>query len=763
MAEYEKSVALQMIERHGSRATRAAIRLGVTTTVRAGMALTALLGATAAPSLCAQEIASLRLTPVRVSIAVGGRETVIATARDESGNRVTVSGMRWTTSDPDVANVQPDPTYSQAFVVLGIGPGAARIEARIGNQRAVVEVEVTPAAVVVPPLEDATILRIRPRNVLLLPEEEIQLRPQFFLEDGSQGAASPLSWRSLQDIATVSEDGVVLGVSPGEGVIEARTATGLFARVFVEVTRARFAFGMDTLTLSPDQVDTIQVTVPDDDNRSVSSVGLDWISTDVAVARVTPLGVVTAVAPGVAEIVVSGYGQDRRLPVRVHRLVDVLVVTPSQAGVINVPPGGAMEFTAKAIAEDASDIPEAPLTWHVADTSIARFDATSNELYGVALGRTTLTVEVTGLRGEWDIEVATSGLALEDERLGLGRGNRTRLRAWFIDDAGAPITEARDLAWLSLDEGVVEVDSSGTVVARGFGTARVVALTRWDIADTAIVHVTGSVLVTSTRAGSPDIYSFDPDDPSQFHRMTDLPGSETHATYSPDGARIAYISDATGTTDLYVANADGTDPRNLTNSTAIEGTPAWTPDDQHLLYESDASGTTQIWIMNADGTQVRQLTQGKYVNAYPAVSPDGRTVAFASQRDGNFDIYLMNLDGSEERNITNSSPDETLVAWVGNNTLAFITQQTGRRQTTRVVSTMRLGEDPVAISPAGTPVSHFAISPEGDWLALAIDAAGPRGTVENRLYLAALSGDGSIQEVPRAGDHDRLLSPSFRR
>ncbi len=123
----------------------------------------------------------------------------------------------------------------------------------------------------------------------------------------------------------------------------------------------------------------------------------------------------------------------------------------------------------------------------------------------------------------------------------------------------------------------------------------------------------------------------------------------------------------------------------------------------------------------------------------------------------------MNLDGSEERNITNSSPDETLVAWVGDNTLAFITQQPGRRQTTRVVSTMRLGEDPVAISPAGTPVSHFAISPEGDWLALAVDAAGPRGTVENRLYLAALSGDGTIQEVPRAGDHDRLLSPSFRR
>jgi Tol biopolymer transport system component len=79
-----------------------------------------------------------------------------------------------------------------------------------------------------------------------------------------------------------------------------------------------------------------------------------------------------------------------------------------------------------------------------------------------------------------------------------------------------------------------------------------------------------------------------------------------HPDWSPVGDQIVYQSPKSGSWDLYLINADGSNQRQLTNDPALEGLPAWSPDGQWLAYLSNAGGNWGIWLIRADGSQ-RQL------------------------------------------------------------------------------------------------------------------------------------------------------------
>ncbi len=93
---------------------------------------------------------------------------------------------------------------------------------------------------------------------------------------------------------------------------------------------------------------------------------------------------------------------------------------------------------------------------------------------------------------------------------------------------------------------------------------------------------------------------------------------DTAPAVSPDGSKIAFMSSGRGATDweIWVMNADGSNPQRLTNSRSNEGLPAWSPDGNSIAYVSDQGGLWAIWVMNADGSNQRKL-----VNM--SGSPDG--------------------------------------------------------------------------------------------------------------------------------------------
>ncbi len=97
--------------------------------------------------------------------------------------------------------------------------------------------------------------------------------------------------------------------------------------------------------------------------------------------------------------------------------------------------------------------------------------------------------------------------------------------------------------------------------------------------------------------------------------------SDTAPAVSPDGSKIAVMSSARGATnwEIWVMNADGSNPQRLTNNGSNEGLPAWSPDGKSIAYVSDQGGSWAVWVMNADGSNQRKLFN---MNG----SPDGKVL-----------------------------------------------------------------------------------------------------------------------------------------
>ena len=79
------------------------------------------------------------------------------------------------------------------------------------------------------------------------------------------------------------------------------------------------------------------------------------------------------------------------------------------------------------------------------------------------------------------------------------------------------------------------------------------------------------------------------------------------AVYSPDGSKIAFISNIGGDLEIYFMNIDGTNPVQLTDNTFGDIDVRWSPDGSRLLFASDRSGEWEIYVMGTDGSNVEMI------------------------------------------------------------------------------------------------------------------------------------------------------------
>lgn len=104
------------------------------------------------------------------------------------------------------------------------------------------------------------------------------------------------------------------------------------------------------------------------------------------------------------------------------------------------------------------------------------------------------------------------------------------------------------------------------------------------------------------------------------------------------------------------------------NSTRLDHTPQYSPDGSRIAFASDRSGSHEIWTCDADGSNAAKLTSfgGPYVAA-PAWSPDGRRIAFAVEADGTNDVYLIGSGGgSPVRLLREDWVAGMIPSWSGN-------------------------------------------------------------------------------------------------
>lgn len=737
----------------------------------------ALLLAAAGAPLAAQTVAEIQVAPPSISIKVGERYGLLATAYDRLGNVLPAAKVTWTSSNPKIAKI--DITGS----VLGVAAGVAIVEARAGQRRGQAAVQVTAAAAgtgeagqagaAVDPLAGqppgagpAAVLRIDPPSVYMLPSEHTRVAPRALSEDGSPAAPVQVTWKSLrEDIASVDQNGTVVALAPGQGTVQMSGPGGLTATAPVVVQQAEYAVQEGTaLTFAPGEVDTLHVVVPTQENRLINPVALTWASSDQSVAQVSLTGVVKAVGSGKATLTVSGFLQQKAVEVLVHRAVEFLAVRPTTREDVEVPLTATVRFIASALAADSSPVPEALLAWSVADTAIAAFDPATHVLTGKRIGRTQLNLHGPGPnppRAVWAVSVIAGSVKLSAARLGMALNARASLKASFADDTGAILGPASGLTWSSDAPGVAAVSEDGTVTGSSYGRARITASAPGGKSATADVFVEDELLLVSTRGGTSRLYWLDRSNLAALRRVTPDTAGATDPAISPDGSRIAFVSTRDGNPEIYVMDADGTNLTRVTSDPQADGRPAFTADGSGIVFQSLRSGKPQIWMAALDGGGARALTTDS-VNQTPAVSPDGGTIAYASVRNKNYDIWLMSRDGSNQRAFTKApQQNETEPRFLRDGSLAFIVERREANRTVRMVVKADLVTG--AITPlTGTdlPIAGFAVSGRGDLIALVVPT--DPNNRRNPLYRVQLQtvGAGTPTPIP-AGPAEQMMAPTF--
>ena len=191
-----------------------------------------------------------------------------------------------------------------------------------------------------------------------------------------------------------------------------------------------------------------------------------------------------------------------------------------------------------------------------------------------------------------------------------------------------------------------------------------------------------AIAFTTLRDGSgAHIYSVEVT--SQRVRPLVLTGDfSSGPVYSPDGLKFTYSSGVDDNTDIYLAQADGSASRRLTDSRAIDVSATWSPDARRIAFISDRAGTPQVYTMLADGTQVKRLTfQGNY-NQEPAWSPKGDLIAFSGRDEKrSFDIYTVNVETGKIARLTQNAGTNEKPAWSPNGRyIVYSSSRSGKRQ-----------------------------------------------------------------------------------
>ena len=101
----------------------------------------------------------------------------------------------------------------------------------------------------------------------------------------------------------------------------------------------------------------------------------------------------------------------------------------------------------------------------------------------------------------------------------------------------------------------------------------------------------------------------------------------------------------------------------LTNTLAIDRTPAWSSDGARIAFNSERDGQSEIYIMNADGSDQTRLTWGLAHDHGSTWSSDGSRIAFGSNLGGHFEIYTVKPDGSELTRLTDTPFPSDRPAW----------------------------------------------------------------------------------------------------
>ena len=166
---------------------------------------------------------------------------------------------------------------------------------------------------------------------------------------------------------------------------------------------------------------------------------------------------------------------------------------------------------------------------------------------------------------------------------------------------------------------------------------------------------------------------------------------------SPDGKIAAFVEETADENIWEVAPDEP--PKPLIRSSRADHSPHFSPDGTTIIFVSERTGNYEIWLADADGKNQRQLTYEKGSAGSPRFSPDGRFIAFDAQMAGGSDIFIVSVNGGTPRRLTQNGANNSLPAWsIDGKWVFFVSNRTGDQQIWKIPT---IGGETVQITKRG--------------------------------------------------------------
>jgi eukaryotic-like serine/threonine-protein kinase len=244
------------------------------------------------------------------------------------------------------------------------------------------------------------------------------------------------------------------------------------------------------------------------------------------------------------------------------------------------------------------------------------------------------------------------------------------------------------------------------------------------------------IAYVSTRTGIAQIYLTNILS-DQAITVTNMPGGACQPIWSPDGARLVFISpcatkkDSYEGSSLFIINADGSGLLPLPTAPGGDFEPAWSPDGKTIAFTSLRDGYMQIYSYEIDDGNVNRLVKTNINKParQPSWSPDGRQIVYAYQRVTTYELWMMSSLGSNEKQffISGDVLSNQYPVWSPDGDYILFSQSNVNEFTFPGLFSIKIGESNPAlqIKMGVLSVEDVDYAPGGVWIAY--ESGGDRG------------------------------------
>jgi len=503
--------------------------------------------ATATITVTASPVAFLEVTPGAGILLVGKSLQLVGTPLDSNGAVVSDHRVQWTSADSSIA------TVSASGAVVGHIEGTANVIAVSGGKAAFAKINVAkqppaPVGSISIRLDDATL------NVGQLAHASAATTDV----NGQVVTGRAITWSVdnpsvISSVSTAENKANVTGRGQGTAVLTA-TSEGQSASVTVTVAMAPVQTVVVNLAAtSMLQGQTTQATAQLTDALGNVLTGrtVTWSSIDPSIATVSPVGVVTAVAPGAVIIRATSEGQTGDATETVGT-APVATVTVNLAAT-TIAPGQTTQATAVARDANGNVLTGRSISWSSLNTSVATISTTSGVVTAVAGGTATIQAIVETKIGTTTVTVSgnvpVAAVTVSLLATNLAPGQTTQASA-VARDANGNVLTGRVVTWSAVSPSVATVSPSGLVTAFAAGSATIRATVETKIGDGSLTVTAPVAATTAAVVATVDSSTLAPGHSSQGHAVAkDAQGNVLTgktASWTSNNTAIATVAATTG-------------------------------------------------------------------------------------------------------------------------------------------------------------------------------------------------------------------------